>query len=263
MGEMTVTTTQTQMLQASATDVAADGAATVNVKFESIRMDMASAMGSFSYDSAAPPAQAADPVTSTLAAVMGAMVGESISVVLSPTGAIRSLDGGTRLMEKIRKASPDVSAGMNMLGGFDAMMSDDAWRGTFGQSFASLPDKPVKPGDSWQSTVKVPSPMGEMIVDTTYALKGVERLDGRDVARIAFTQRTKSSGTGAMGPMTAQLGDGTGEGEVAFDPKQGRVVRTVVRSTMPMSLSMTAPDGSSISMQAQTKNTLTMDLVER
>ena len=52
MGEMNVTNTMTQVQQFTTTDVAADGAATLQVKFESIKMEMGTPMGTFVYDSA-------------------------------------------------------------------------------------------------------------------------------------------------------------------------------------------------------------------
>ena len=51
MGEMNVTNTMTQVQQFTTTDVAADGAATLQVKFESLKMEMGTPMGTFVYDS--------------------------------------------------------------------------------------------------------------------------------------------------------------------------------------------------------------------
>jgi hypothetical protein len=266
MGDMTVTTTQSQVQQLTPTDVAADGTATVTMRFESVRMNMSSPMGSFGYDSAAPPSQAADPITAQLAVVMGGLVGESVSAVIAPTGAIRSLEGGTRLMEKLKKALPaDAGAAMGSLGGgLDSIMSDDAMRGNFGQSFATLPDKAVKVGDTWQSEIKMPNPAGQMTVSSTFTLKAVDRVDARDVARIEFTQQIKpGAGGSAMGMMTVQMTDGTGDGEILFDHKLGRIVRSVARNTLPMTMSMTGPDGSAMNMNALTKTTVTLELVER
>lgn len=265
MGEMTVTTTQGQVQQLRTTEVAADGTATVLTRFESVRMEVASPAGRFSYDSTKPAAQGGDPVTGLIAKTMGALVGETITVVMAPDGAIRSVQGATKLMEKIKGTLPAdaVSAMSGLGGGFETMMNDEAMRSSFGQSFANLPSKAVKPGDTWQSEIKLPNPMGEMVVSTSLTFKGTERLGARDVARIAFTQRLKAGAGGAMGPMTVQLGDGTGDGEIVFDHKQGLIVRSVARNTIPMTMSMTGPDGSSMNIQGVTKTTMTMELVEK
>ena len=101
-----------------------------------------------------------------------------------------------------------------------------------------------------------------MISTSEYAFKGLEQLEGREVARLATTIKTRAEGTGAMGPMTVKVEPGSGTGEMIFDTKLGRVLKTTATTSMPMSMSMTAPDGTSMSMQAATKTRITYEILK-
>jgi xanthosine utilization system XapX-like protein len=264
MDGMTITTTTTQVQQLTANDVASDGTATINALFESVRMDMVSPMGNMTYDSTAPPAANADPTLAQVAGILGAMVGESITVVIGRNGAVRSVEGASRLMDKVKGQMPQATGALNPLGDLNSMMSDDAMRGAFGQSFANLPDGPVKTGDTWQSEIKMPNPAGTLTMASTFTMKGVEKLDGRDVTRIGYAQHISAGPDGGLvGPMTVHVGNGTGEGEMIFDHAHGRIISTTGQSTLPMSMSMTGPDGSSINLDASTLTKIKMELIER
>ena len=266
MGEMTVRTTITQVQELLPQDVAADGTATLQAKFESVKMDTATPMGTFTYDSANPAQNSNDQVVAQIAATMGALVGESVTLVMSPTGAIQKMEGMTRILQKVQKAAPQAGGAFGM-GGLDSILSDDAMQGSFGQGFGQLPTTPVKPGDTWKSDLTLPNPFGKMSFSTTNSLKAIDTTGGRELARIVSTSTIKavpSDKPAALPmPMTIQFSDGTGEGETTFDRKLGRTQKATFLATLPMSMNMTAPDGSSISMQALTKTTTTMELIEK
>jgi len=260
MGEMTVATTQTQVQDMVVTDVAADGAATIEMKIESMKMDVVSPMGgSMSYDSTS-PTPPADPTVAQAAQILGAIIGETMTMVIEPTGAVRSVTGATKVKAKLDKAMG--STGTTDQLGLGNMMNDDAIKGALGQSMASLPKGAVKPGATWQQEVRVPTPMSTMISTSEYAFKGVEQLDGREVARLATTIKTRAEGTGAMGPMTVKVEPGAGTGEMIFDTKLGRVLRSSATTSMPMSMTMSMPDGNSMSMQAATKTQVTYEILK-
>jgi hypothetical protein len=266
MGEMTVRNTMTQVELLTPQDVAADGTATLEAKFESVKMEMATPMGTFAYDSANPSQNSSDPTIGQIGAVMGALVGESITIVMSPNGAIQKMEGMTRILQKVQQAAPQAGNALGM-GGLESVLSDEAFKGTFGQGFGSLPPTPVKPGDTWKSDLTMPNPFGTMSISTTHNLKAVETAGGRELARIVSTSTIKAAPGGKPPafpmPVTVQFNDGTGEGETIFDRKLGRTQKATALSTLPMSMNMTAPDGTSLSIQALTKTTMTMELIEK
>jgi|SoiMethySBSTD1v2_1073268.scaffolds.fasta_scaffold17246_3 hypothetical protein len=263
MGEMNITNTMTQIQKMTAQDVAADGTATVQALFESVKMEMGTPMGNFVYDSTAPAQNNADPMVAQVAGMMGALVGESITIVMSPTGAIQKTEGMTRIVQKMQQSPQAAAAGLS---GLENMLSDDSMKGSFGQSLANLPEKPVKTGDTWKSDLSMPNPFGTMNIATTYTLKGTESTGGHDFARITSTSAVKATASGKSPfpmPMTMEFGDGTGQGEMVFDRKLGRTQQATMSMTMPMSMNMTTPDGQSISLQALTKTTTKMELIEK
>jgi hypothetical protein len=122
----------------------------------------------------------------------------------------------------------------------------------------------VRQGETWKQEFKVPIPLGNQVTSVVNTLKGTENLGGNTVVRVSSTGTIKSSGTpGAMGPMTVTMADGQSTGETLFDTKLGRVRKAVGTVTQPLSMRMSAPDGTDIAIQAVQKTTSTMELVEK
>jgi hypothetical protein len=266
MGEMTIRNTMTQMQQFTPKDVAGDGTATLEARFESVKMEMGTPMGTFTYDSANPAQNSSDQMVAQIAATMGALVGESITLVMSPNGAIQKIEGLTRIRQKVEQTTPQAASALGM-GGLDAILSDEALKGSYGQGFSQLPATPVKPGDTWKNDLTMPNPFGTMNFSTTHSLKAVETAGGKDLARIAMTSTIKAAPANKPPPfpmpVTIQFSDGTGEGEMIFDRKLGRAQTATFLTTLPMSMNMTAPDGSALNIQAMTKSTTSIELIEK
>jgi hypothetical protein len=258
-GDMTIDTTVVQVHQMTGDGVAADGAATVRIRIESIKTTTSSPMGSVSYDSAA-PASAADPGAAQVAGVYGPMIGATLTAVMAPNGMIRSLEGMAKLTLSAQ-AVQQAAAGLGMAGGAD-LMNDEAMKSTY-QNFGSLPDKPVKPGDTWKTEFTIPNPLGTQTVSSTFTVKGVETLDGREVVRIGAAETIKTAPGGMMGPMSVQAGVGTGQGDVWFNAKLGRLERCTIEVAIPMTMSLTLPDGTSLSLQSSSKSKTTVQLVAK
>lgn len=263
MGDTTVTTSVVQVQRLTTESVADDGAATVQALFESIKMEVSSAAMRVAWDSAAPES-ASGPMSAEIGRVLGAMVGQSATMVIDSTGALRSIEGMDEIMKKVTEADPQVAAALGQLGNLE-QVSDDGLSAMFAQGFGTFPAAAVAVGDTWPFELKMPNAFGEMTVSTVFRLAGFDTVDERRMARIALEQTIAAApGTvGAMGPMTAEIYDATGEGELMFDVERGRVHRGTSRVRMPMAMSMTAPDGSEITIDGLVNTTMTMELVER
>ena len=264
MGDMNVAMTMVQINKLVVDDVAADGTATIRSTTESIKMTMnIPMMGEVSYDSANPQPAGSNPIVDGLGQSVGALVGETLTLAVAPSGKVGKIDGLASLVEKMKKASPSAGGAMGM-GNMDSFFSEDAQRSTIEQSFAVMPDKPVKTGDSWKNEYKIPSPLGSQTASYVCTLKDQLTLNGNPTARIATTGGVKASGApGAMGPMTVTMGDGTSQGELLFDTKLGRMRKSTGTLTQPLAMKMSAPDGTDIAIQAVQKTTSTMELIEK
>jgi hypothetical protein len=268
VGEMTTGQKTVQAQRLTVNDVAADGTATLSMTFESNRMEVSSPMGTMVYDSTAPdPKAASDPAMGAMAKLAGAMIGETITVVMTPTGAVHKIEGMSRIAEKIVKEFPqDPSAG-GMMQALKTTLSDEAMRSTLEQNFVQFPANAVTPGQTWTRQFAMTNPVvGTLRASVTSTFKGLETTDGRELARVATSVTIKPETPGGMPGvmgMTVQIGDGTAEGDVQFDVKRGRMHHTMLKSILPMSMSMTAPDGSPVNIDGVVKNTTTVSLVER
>jgi len=59
------------------------------------------------------------------------------------------------------------------------------------------------------------------------------------------------------------VGDATGTGDVFFNAKLGRLEKSVLEATIPMTVTTAGPDGSPISLQSLAKSKTTIQLVEK
>ena len=113
-------------------------------------MEMNSPMFSMAYDSANPDA-GDNPMNAMLKNIFSAMIGESFTLVMAPTGEVQKVEGFAKLAEKMFKNIPQDPATAGMLDGLKANLSDDAMRNMFTQTFAQFPNRPLKSGDTWNS----------------------------------------------------------------------------------------------------------------
>ncbi len=266
VGEMTVGQTLTQVLKMTAEDVAPDGTATLRQSFESVRMEMNGPMGDVVFDSSVPD-KTQNPMTESLGKVVGALVGESIVVVMAPDGTVRKVDGASRIVDKIAQAMSGDPAAAAAAQGLKAMLSDDALKTTLAQSFSKLPAGAVKAGDTWTGLLAMGNEMiGRVSGTTAFTVKAIEGAADAPLARIAVSLTLKQEvvppPSGPMG-MVMRLGDARGEGEVVFNVAKGYIQRGTMRTEMPSTMSMTGPDGSPATVQNKTTATMTMEVVEK
>ena len=264
LGEMNLSTTIVQIMKMVAENVTADGTATVRATIESMKMEMTTPMGNMVFDSAAPAQNASDPMSAAIAPAMKVIVGASFTTVMKPTGAITNVSGLSALAEKLQKAMP---GGADLSGsGLDTLMSDDTMKSALAQGFTTLPDRPVRTGETWKSDFTIATPMMTIMSAWTYTLKGLDATGGGQSARIGVTGVLKGkagTGSGSPMPMTITPGDGSAQGEIVMDVRSGRMTKSTIESTQPMTMSMQGPDGAAMNMSATTKSTTTYELVQK
>lgn len=267
-GPVTLSQTVTQVLKLTAEDVAPDGATTLRQTFQSIRMETANPAGTFVFDSTAPDASR-DAMAQSLREVTAAMIGESILIEIAADGAVRRVDGASRIADKISKvtaASNDpgtVQAGQ----GLRATLGDEALKNTFEQTFPKLSGPPVKVGDSWTAQLAMGNPgIGRITGRSTFTLKAVEGTTGAPLARIEVALALRQdvvpppSGPAAM---VMTLGDAKGAGEILFAVTGGHIQRSTMRTDMPSTVVMNGPGGLPATMENKSTITMTMELVEK
>jgi hypothetical protein len=265
VGEMTTDQSNVQVFHLTVEDVTADGSATLRQTFESVRMELSSPAGKTVFDSGAGD-KPTDPVGAAIGTTMSAMIGESITIVLQPTGAVTRVEGMSRILDKVMKTLPQNPAMAQAMSQLKASMGDDAVRSLFEQSFVNFPDRAIKAGETWTGQFKMSNPMfGALTTTMTSTLKGVESGNSASIARIAvmiaMAQDADAKPSGLPG-MTAKLADSKGEGEILFDITKGRLQKSSFKSEMPVTMSLAGPGGSDINSQMLVRSTITMEIVE-
>jgi hypothetical protein len=266
IGEATMEQSSVQVFRLTVEDVAADGSATLRQTFESVRMEMSSPAGKTVFDSAEAD-KPTDPIAAMMGTTMSAMIGESITIVLMPTGAVTKVEGMSRILDKVMDTVPRNPVAVQIFSQLRGIMSDDAMRGVFEQSFLNFPDHAFKANETWTGQFKMSNPMfGALTTTRTSTLKGIESSNGTSIARIGVTIAIRQDAEASpSGPswMTATLGDGNGDGEILFDISKGRVQKTSFKTEMPVTMSLPGPAGSQINAQSLVRSTVTMEVVEK
>jgi hypothetical protein len=209
------------------TDVAADGAATVEMKFESagVRLQIPSAQLDFTYDPANPDDEKRR--TSALAIPYTGIVGESLTYKVSKKGKILGVVGfdklGTKVIDGVKAAPKGASY---VLLAQDSLQ--DLLDGQMEGIFRLLPEKPVVPGTLYKKAkIREPNPaIGNLILQTDYTMAGPEALNGDDSYKFTYTTtKTPESPAPAASPGGAKLAEAKGSGEFFLSKSKGIVTK--------------------------------------
>ena len=230
--------------------VESNGDATVTVTTEHIRMEGIGPGGDQLYDSDSGNIPT-DP------AILGAaaMVGQDYSMVVGADGTVKSIQGIEELVESMRNSFPPEVA--PMLG---EMFNAETLTEIAQQGVQILPEDPISPGGSWQTSFTMPNPLlGEVINTITFVLDGIEERDGRTVALLSSTGEivTVTPEDLAGLPMEMDV-DAEMTGFLIFELDRGLVLSS--STTTEMTMTMSGPDGSSMTMPMTTTGSL--ELVE-
>jgi uncharacterized protein DUF6263 len=265
MPEVKIDQGLTQTVKIAALDVAADGTATLRETFESMKMEMDGPMGHISYDTAA-PGSTANPMVQALRQTLDAIVGGAITIEQSSDGTIQKVDGAATILERITKNTLNDPAATMAAQGLKAAFSDEALKTTIQQSYPKLPANAVKPGDTWPGQTAMGNEViGRIVGDVKFTVKAVEGSADAGLVRVDVALVLKQEITPPPGPngMTMKLGDAKGTGEIVFDVAKGRIRDNSMKTEMPSTVTMQAPDGSTATMQNRTTTTVKMTLVEK
>ena len=243
----------------------ADGSATVRHSVEAVSIEVTTPAGKFAYDSAKPVPPDADPRVIAMSKTVGGMVGEAISVTLAATGAVRRIDGGARVAQKLIDNLPRDPMSGGLAQNIKGMLSDDALRAALEQSLSRLPEEPVNIGGSWTAEQAVGADAtGKLLGKSTFTLKAIDGAGDAQVARIAVALALRQEDVASSGAAsTVKLGAGSrGEGEVTFNVARGRIETNSMRTELPSTITMRGPDGGSLTLRNDNKTVMTMTRVD-
>lgn len=161
-----------------------------------------------------------------------ALVGASYSVVLGPNGEVIEIKG---LKEFLERAIGDNPVAGQMI---SAMMQEDNLKQQVASNFSFVPRKPVVKGDSWEQKASMPlGPMGKFLVDLKFTYAGMEKVDGKDLAKIDFVGKLKHEAgkpddNAPFQVTQADFKSTSMSGTYYFDPAAGRLSHTTSKVSM-------------------------------
>jgi len=174
---------------------------------------------------------------------MSGVKGKTFDMTLSPLGSEIDVSGAEAITYTTANGTSDVASGFKLF-------------------FPDLPGKPVKVGDTWESTAGLDRKSDGMNVRLDFknleTFDGLETVDGRECARIKSQVTATISGTGSQQGMdVAMSGTGKGTNTWYFDIKDGIYVKSTSDMTMEMAISVSAA-GMTIPMTMTQKGELTL-----
>jgi hypothetical protein len=254
------TQTMTQQIALSVEDVSADGTGTLKETVSAVRTEMNSPMGRRVYDSASPAQNSTDPMTAAMGKSISALIGEPITVVIAADGAVQKVEGSSRIIDKIVAAAGQDPAALAGAQAMKAVFSDEALRSMTEQTFPHFPARALNSGDTWSGHLTLGSAVtGKLAGTFVFTLKSVEASQATIGASVTLTLlNPPPSGANKM---TMKIGASRGDGQIVFDTVKGQIQRSVMHIDVPMTVSLSGPDGMPMSMTNDTKTTVTLDLL--
>jgi hypothetical protein len=208
-------------------DAGGEGQTRIHISYESVRLQVNTPMGGFTYDSsdtaAAVPAEAE---------VFAALVGRGYTVVMAPDGSNRHVEGWDSLMDSMLGAMslPPGVTEEDLRSTLEDTFGDDFMSNIMRAAVTTVPPKLGAVGDTWTCTnsVKGSFPLTQR---ATWTLRS--RKDGvgtMDVTSEVVSDSTSSRSVGAMSVRYAVKGRNTGTVEV--EEATGWIVRSRIESEL-------------------------------
>ncbi|HYT75404.1 MAG TPA: DUF6263 family protein [Vicinamibacterales bacterium] len=261
-GNATLGQTMTQRITLAVEDVAPDGTGTLMETVTAIKAEMNSPMGRMMYDSASPTQNTTDPMSVNIGKMLSPLVGEPVIVVIGVDGSVRKVEGASRLMDKIAAGLGQDPAVAPFLQSIKSTFSDEGLRAMTEQTFVSLAPTPVKPGDRWTGRISIGNPaIGRIAYAMTFTLKSFDETASRATIGVSTIMTQESAPPPGPMNMTVKLGASTGSGEVVL--ANGLIERSTMRLNMPMTASMSGPDGAPTTITNESKTTMTLERIDK
>lgn len=237
-----------------------DGVAKVNAKYDAVRLMMRQGENAVSVDSTQKPASdaAGSPSPTPAAKAAMALVGQSITLTISPLGEVTSVEGTAPIIAKLQASSGKDSAVVNAI----AMMLEPrtlqaAWNGVL----HVLPPDAIEADRPW--LIESQSPMGSAgtlhikrsLISSSkpVASNRDEKVASKEggtllkfTTEMTLAQKRKPStneekAAGKKETEPTYTFSGAGSGEVRFDNKRGMIIS--MAASQEMSLRATGADG--------------------
>ncbi|MHC4622924.1 MAG: DUF6263 family protein [Planctomycetota bacterium] len=195
-----------------------DGNAWVDYAYDWIKVTLKGPMGEVVYDSSEKEA-----TVPPMGQAYAVLVGESISLKMTPKGRVKEVKGLEKIHANIRKKWPESAMREHMIKAMEQHLSEEAVKESAQSTTAIYPDRPVGVGDTW-STKVVLSQDSPMIAENKWTLKtrakGVATFEVKSVMKPNPDAKLEIMGT----KITHEL-SGKQEGIIEIRESTGHLIR--------------------------------------
>jgi hypothetical protein len=214
--EQKVDQTMTFGMLLNVEEVDAEGIMKVNMKYESVRMEVKGAMGDIGYNSENPP-ETIHPAMQGFST----LVGLNFTVRFDKNATIKEVIGSDAMIETIvKKLGPQAGMQADLEKGLQRQFGEEGIKNMLSPTTGFYPGKPVRLGEAWSKVFTVTSGFPHT-QDNTYTLTSQE--NGRfHIGMVSKLSPLKDGEPLEMGPMKLEMNlSGTQKGTVQVDEKTG------------------------------------------
>ncbi|HLJ11529.1 MAG TPA: DUF6263 family protein [Planctomycetaceae bacterium] len=239
-------------------DVDAKGNAILKTKAERRKVTMDSPNGKYEFDSKSTERDTTSAVGGFVTPILERLTGSEYQMTVSPRGEVVEVKGFAELIADLVANNP---FGISVAGGG----GNEGAKYTEQDSYVVFGDKPVKPGDQWETPVEIElASLGKAKGKVTCVYEGNDKVRDRKTVRIGITANMTielnldAGGMKISGTMSTTNSSGT----VQFDPAAGRVVSS--KRSVSMSGQLTVEvGGTTIPVDSETEQTSTSQLLNK
>ena len=196
----------------------ADKSWVVKQKIESVMMDIDIGGNRIQYDSSK-DAGSSNP----LADFFKALVGSEFTITIGADMKVSKIEGRADFLTKLTTANPQMKQLL------EAILSDDALKQMADATFAAIPNKEVKKGDTWSKESKLNmGPVGSYNTTYKYTYEGTDAKDKVEKIKVETTLAYTPPVDAQQGALpfkikAADLKSDKSSGTVSFDAAKGRI----------------------------------------
>jgi len=254
------TVTQDVVVSRTVDEIGEDGKATLKTKAErrKVKIDGGPA-GNYEFDSKSTERDNSSTIGAAATPLFERLTGSEYQVEVNPRGQVVDVKGYAELIADVIKDNP---LGAQFAGGNGG---NAAAKLTEQESFIILSDKPVKPGDQWESPFELDLPgMGKAKGKVTYVYEGNDKVGERQTARIGVTTdltfelSLEAGGAKVTGTISTSKSSGTAQ----FDPESGRVLSSKRSLSTTGQLTVEA-GGKTFTVDTQQDQTTASELLDK
>ncbi|HZT82512.1 MAG TPA: DUF6263 family protein [Gemmataceae bacterium] len=212
----------------------ADGSWVIQQEILGVKMDIDIGGSKISYDSTK-----TDNPANPLGEFFKALIGSKFTLTVDKNNKVTKVEGRKEFLDKLAAANPQMKPLL------DQILSEEALKEMADPTFAVVPTKEVKKGDTWEKTSKLDmGPIGKYENSYKYTFEGPDAKTKLDKIKVDTTLKyvpPSDSATGGSLPFkikSADLKSTDASGTVTFDNAKGRVASSEQKLNLKGDLSI-------------------------